>query len=512
MKPSYRSVRFGSAALFGLTIGALAVATGCGGKASGGAGAGGPSGGGRSGGAAGTGGGPASGGATGSAGAGGVTGVGGGGGGGSAGIAGSGGSNAAGGASGNGGAGRGGAGGSAGAGCIGSSMLTALGKSHLLVGVSTSDATAAQAPFDLRYIYLSGGLFDAPTPCSACGSLCVASGQACTSGCAWWGCYDSPPGDYASTFIQTCLADSPAQIPMFTYYEILQTAEATFSGFKEGASEVTQAATSTALMTRYYADWRFLLQAIGQHQALLHIEPDFWGYARQAGSATATAAAVASANPTDCGSLPNTIAGMGQCLISMVRKYAPHAFVGLSASAWNVAGNTSRTTDVTTDAKALATFLAACGQTQADFLVVETSDRDAGYYQTVQSQDDWWDPTDTTLPDYAQDLTWIKALTEALGTPALYWQTPLGNAGQNNTANHYQDNRVDYFFGGSAAQVESGAAVTVPAHWSALAAAHVIGVAFGAGAGDQTMPDTDGGNLIAKTKAYVTGGGQALCP
>ena len=78
----------------------------------------------------------------------------------------------------------------------------------------------------------------------------------------------------------------------------------------------------------------------------------------------------------------------------------------------------------------------------------------------------------------------MKALTEALGTPALYWQTPLGNASQNNTADHYQDNRVDYFFGGSAAGVESTAPTTVAAHWSELAAAHVIGVAFGAGEGD----------------------------
>ena len=115
-------------------------------------------------------------------------------------------------------------------------------------------------------------------------------------------------------------------------------------------------------------------------------------------------------------------------------------------------------------------------------------------------------------PDYAQHLTWVKALTEALGTPALYWQTPLGNASQNNTTDHYQDNRVDYFFGGSAAGVESGAPTTVPAHWSALAAAHVIGVAFGAGAGEQTTPETDGGYLVSKTKAYVAAGGQALCP
>jgi hypothetical protein len=299
---------------------------------------------------------------------------------------------------------------------------------------------------------------------------------------------------------------------MFTYYEILQTAEATFAGFTEGTLEVTEAAASVPLMTRYFNDWRFLLKQIDQAQALLHIEPDFWGYARQAGSPTSLAAAVASANPTDCASLPNTIAGMGQCMIKMVRTYAPKAFVGLHASAWNISSNSTAGVDVTADAAELATFLAACGQSSADFVVVETSDRDAGYYQTVEMQDKWWDPTDTTLPDYKQDLTWIKALTEALGTPALYWQTPLGNASQNNMASHYQDNRVDYFFGGSAAQVESTAPVTVPAHWRELAASHVVGVAFGAGAAEQTTPDTDGDHLVSLTSAYVSSGGQALCP
>jgi hypothetical protein len=388
-------------------------------------------------------------------------------------------------------------------------MLSKLGKNRLLVGVSTSDATAAMAPFDIRYIYLSGGLFDSATPCTSCGSACVASGSMCTSSCAWWGCYNTPPGMYATSFLQA--AAKNAQVPMFTYYEILQTAKATFSGFTEGTAEATQAAASAQLMTRYYADWRFLLQAIGQNKALLHVEPDFWGYARQAGAATA-GAAVASANPTDCGSLPNTIGGMGQCLVAMVRKYAPNALVGLSASAWNIASNTNKSTDVTTDAKAAAAFLAACGGSGADFIVVETSDRDAGYYQTVQSKNNWWDAKDVTLPDYAQDLTWVKALTESLGVPALYWQTPLGNASQNNTANHYMDNRVDYFFGGSAAGVNSAAPSTVPAHWSTLAAAHVVGVAFGAGAGDQTTPETDGGYLVSKTKSYVSGGGQPLCP
>ncbi|HEY1816308.1 MAG TPA: hypothetical protein VGG74_28365 [Kofleriaceae bacterium] len=393
-------------------------------------------------------------------------------------------------------------GGGSGASCLGSSLLNSLGKDRLVVGLSGTDGAAGAAPYDLRYVYLSGGLFTSSTPCTACGSSCSSS---------WWGCYNSPPGDYATRFLTSAASASPPQIPMFTYYELLQTAQATISGFQEGTAEVTQAATDVGIMTRYFNDWRFLLQTIGQQRVLLHIEPDFWGYVRQAGDPTTLAAAVSSANPTDCAAMPATIAGMGQCMISMVRTYAPNALVGLQASAWNVAGNTDKTTDVAMDATEVASVLAACGQTKADFVVVETSDRDAGYYQTAQSRDTWWDPTDTQLPTYAQDLTWIETLTETLGTPALYWQTPLGNAAQTNVANHYQDNRVDYFFGGSAAQVESAPAVVVPAHWNALAAAHVVGVAFGAGAGDQTDPDTDGGNLAAKTTAYVASGGQSLC-
>jgi hypothetical protein len=396
--------------------------------------------------------------------------------------------------------GNGGGGGGSGSGsCLGSTVLGELGASHLVVGVSGSTTAESSAPYDLRYVYLSGGLFTSTTPCTACGASCSSS---------WWGCYNSPPGAYATDFMTS--AAGASQVPMFTYYELLQTAQAAITGFQEGTAEVTQAATDSGIMTRYYNDWRFLLQTIGQSRALLHIEPDFWGYVRQAGDPTTLAAVVGAVNP-DCTAMPSTIAGMGQCMIAMVRTYAPNALVGLQASAWNVAGNTDASTDVTQDAMQVATLLAACGQAKADFVVVETSDRDAGYYQVAQGRDTWWDPTDQALPSYAQDLTWIKTLTEQLGTPAMFWQTPLGNAAQANVANHYEDNRVDYFFGGSAAQVESGAAVTVSAHWSALAAAHVLGVAFGAGAGDQTDPDTDGGNLAAKTKAYESSGGAQLC-
>ena len=45
-----------------------------------------------------------------------------------------------------------------------------------------------------------------------------------------------------------------------------------------------------------------------------------------------------------------------------------------------------------------------------------------------------------------------------------------------------------------------------------LAAAHAVGAAFGAGASACTTPETDGGNFVAKAKAYYASGGQSLCP
>ncbi|HEY1956200.1 MAG TPA: hypothetical protein VGH28_11310 [Polyangiaceae bacterium] len=383
--------------------------------------------------------------------------------------------------------------------CLGASLLSELGKTKLMVGASMQDATAKLAPFDIRYVYLSGGLFDGNSPCASCASNCTAKGISCKNGgagCAWWGCwqYDQdPPGAYARNFFSTANADG--EIPMITYYEILHT-----SGVNEGAPEVTQAATDVSVMTRYFADWRFLLQQIGTATVLLHIEPDFWGYAEQTGKdAHQLAAAVASANATDCASQENSIAGMGRCMVAMVRKYAPNARVGLHASAWStnidVAENTNASFDVTVEAKKTAAFLVACGADVSDFVVVEASDRDAGYYESIGRQS-WWDDTNQTLPTFHQDFAWLTALAEAANAPLLDWQLPVGNMSLPNTTNHWKDNRVDYFF----------------AHPDELAATHMVGFAFGAGAGDQTSPETDDGNLVAKTNAYHTSGGQKLCP
>jgi hypothetical protein len=119
--------------------------------------------------------------------------------------------------------------------CPAGDFLAALGKSHLLAGASMEDAVAKQAPFDLRYLYISGGLFDGNSPCANCASGCTAGGASCANanpnGCAWWGCwqYDQvPPGQYLRDFAKKASGDG--QIPMVTYYQILQA-----SGVQEGA-------------------------------------------------------------------------------------------------------------------------------------------------------------------------------------------------------------------------------------------------------------------------------------
>ena len=87
-------------------------------------------------------------------------------------------------------------------------------------------------------------------------------------------------------------------------------------------------------------------------------------------------------------------------------------------------------------------------------------------------------------------------MAETVGKPIVWWQVPVGNANMPNAGMQWKDNRVDYLF----------------AHMDEVAAAHGVAVFFGAGNGQQTTPENDGGNLVAKVKAYEAGGGQPACP
>jgi hypothetical protein len=348
-----------------------------------------------------------------------------------------------------------------------------MGRDKLLIGAQMEDTTAASAPFYARYVYLAGN----PIPEAACL-------KACPDSCAaWWGCWQDrsqPPGQYVKYHIRqnanaTWQNASRPRLPVFTYYTFLSG-----SGGVEGTQEVA-AMNDAAILGRYLEDWRFLLQTIGGERVMLHVEPDLWGFVRGANSdPRAVPAQVKAANPTDCQAQENSAAGLARCMIAMARKYAPQAAVGLHASPWNYL--------VSANGEETGRYMLALGAADGDFVVHDPSDRDAAWY-SAQGQDRWWD--DRKAAAY---LAWSKTLAETVGKPTVMWQIPLGNSAQNNTTNHWQDNRVDYLF----------------AHINEVADAHVAALLFGAGHQEQTTPETDGGNLVRKTISNWQGGGTRL--
>jgi hypothetical protein len=358
---------------------------------------------------------------------------------------------------------------------------------HLLVGFTGSDATAAKPGFDLRYQYLAGQI-PAEVTCSPCSS-CNYTGD-------WWGCWqedDREPGLFVSRFIAT--AEQHNLMPMFTYYIILQA-----SGVHEDAAAIMNVANDTTFMTLYFNDFRFFLQRVGNHKAIIHIEPDFWGYAQHVSTNPgAIPAKITAANSTDCASQENSVAGMGRCMIAMVRKYAQNASVGLHASGWGAGYdsilNDDPSVDVAAQGERAADFLLACGAGQSDIIVADISDRDAGYYQSI-GDNTWLDAADSTLPNFVQAFTWSRSVARRANKPILWWQVPVGNMRLSDTSYAWKDNRVDYFFSHPDRVAESGA----------------IGMAFGSGATGQTTPETDNGNLVNWTSALKTTGGQPLCP
>ena len=73
----------------------------------------------------------------------------------------------------------------------------------------------------------------------------------------------------------------------------------------------------------------------------------------------------------DCPSLPNSAVGVAQCLLTIARKYAPKAVVGYPPSDWGANG----------DIASVVGFMNKIGANQADFVVMQTLDRDAGCFE-----------------------------------------------------------------------------------------------------------------------------------
>ena len=268
-------------------------------------------------------------------------------------------------------------------------------------------------------------------------------------------------------------ADAHGVTPMFTLYAMAA----------EGDGNLAMTTDDNA-MNLYWQGARLLFQrlALFGKAAVVHFEPDFWGYAMEK-SPDGTAPVVVTAHAPECAGLPDNVIGMAQCLVKLARTYAPNAYVGFHASDW--AGTSDQ----------VVQFFKTIHADDADFVVTDWLDRDAGCIEAAtdpscmgRTGTYYWDETNQTSPNFHEHLAWDSAVHQGLARPILWWQLPFGVPSDTpgGTTGHYRDNRVHYTF----------------AHIDEFVAAGGLGVVFGTGAAGQTDITTDGNEFKTAVANY----------
>jgi hypothetical protein len=291
-----------------------------------------------------------------------------------------------------------------------------------------------------------------------------------------WTTWNSPAGAYVGVVAGE--AEQVGAIPMYTLYQMATNGDGNLADL-----------TNSAFMTQYWSNVRLLYQQIAAYgkPALVNLEPDFWGFAEQQSNQDPAALAALVTINADCASLTNDIAGIAGCLVKMARQYAPQAYIGFPPSDWG--GDSTAQ---------VVTFMQAIGAQHADFIIMETLDRDAGCFEVSPQPSDcvrgggpwYWDETNQTTPNFSQHLASVQQYHAGLGElPVIWWQTPMGapSSTPGGTASHYRDDREDYFL----------------KHPSQLTAVGGLGVVFSPGDANQTTITTDGGQFQTLSGAYL---------
>jgi hypothetical protein len=196
----------------------------------------------------------------------------------------------------------------------------------------------------------------------------------------------------------------------------------------------------------------------------------------------------------DCATLSNDARGVAACLIQMARQYAPKAYVGFPYSTWGA--NTTA---------AVVEYMSRLGANNADFIVAQTLDRDAGCIEAQDAADScaragsgwYWDPSNLNHPNFEDHLAVVEAMHTGLGNlPVIWWQTPMGvpSSVAGGADFHFRDNREQYFL----------------THPTQLTAVGGLGVVFSTGENHQTNMTTDGGQFLTLSRAYF--GAPTLLP
>ena len=313
------------------------------------------------------------------------------------------------------------------------------------------------AKLDVHYVYLSG-LHDERTE----------------TGPGW------PDYNPDGTFVSMIASNAVERgvLPMFTLYQAAARGE-----------ERMDVLAENDFMTKYWYGVRLLFEKLGEldRPAMVHLEPDFWGFAQQAARRTGDPSDVrvlVGELVPECSDLPSDVAGLGRCILRLARGGAPKVAVGYHASGFGAIGRPKR----------VAKFLTDCGALEADFIAVDALDRDAGCFEAGDTycqrtgQQHYWDEQNERSPNFREHFAWARTIHERLGLPVLWWQIPLGVPSETpgGAPKRYRDNRVRYFF----------------EHPNELEEAGGFGMAFGVGAPNQTDITTDGGQFARAVSRY----------
>jgi hypothetical protein len=332
----------------------------------------------------------------------------------------------------------------------------------------TSNGGTISPPLGFRYQYLAGGV---------------------NTGGGWanW----NANGQFVTYYIQA----ASNVIPVFSYYMIAQSAPGNASGEVNGVATNLQ---NTSTMRAYYDDLKLFFQRAGafSRPVVLHVEPDMWGFMQQRASgdnATTVPVSVASSGQADVAGFANNAAGMAQAIVHLRNTYAPNVLLGYHMSTWGTGNDIVYTnpSDTTLDSLAsrAASFYNSLGA-DFDLSFAEFSDRDAGFKQFIYGDNGaaWWDEG-----DFTRFARYLGRYSELSGTRIAMWQVPLGNTkmrAMNNTWNHYQDNKVEWFF-----EDPTGT------HLSEFANAGVIAFLFGRGADGATCACDAAGDGVTNPTA-----------
>ena len=292
-----------------------------------------------------------------------------------------------------------------------------------------------------------------------------------------WPYWNSPDGAYV-TYVAA--ADKAiGAVPMFTLYQMAT----------EGEGNMSSVMNAT-FMTAYWAQAKLMYQKIGAtgQPTLVNLEPDFWGFAigNAPGGDPSKIPARVSMVP-ECASQPDTVVGIAGCLLTLGRTYAPKAKIGFPPSFWG------------RDATTVGNFMVKLGADKADFIVAQTSDRDAGCFEVATPVDEcagrgtgpfYLDETNVATPNFNQAIAEYATFRSIVGNlPILYWQTPMGvpSTTPGGTPGHYRDNRVHYML----------------THASQYTAIGTFAIVFSGGGSTSANITTDGGQFARLFQSYL---------